>query len=128
LAVDPSRQLGFLWGATALASMALAPLAPAFASALPPCPFHLVTGFPCASCGSTRAALALARLDVGGAFLVNPLAAISMAAFVLGGVLALALASAGHGIPEPRRMPVAVRLFLVALVAANWIYLIEAKR
>ena len=128
MAVDSSRQLGFLWGATALASVALAPLAPALASSLPPCPFHLVTGFPCATCGSTRAALALARLDVAGAFLMNPLAAASMLVFVLGGFVAFGLALAGRGVREPRRYPLSLRLLALASVAANWAFLIATGR
>jgi len=108
--------------------VALAPLAPALASVLPPCPFHLLTGYPCASCGSTRAALLLVRFDVAGSFLMNPLAALFMVAFVVGGIAALALALAGRGIPEPRRYPLSVRVLAVASVAANWVFLIASGR
>ena len=128
MAIDSSRQIGFLWGATALGSVAFAPLAAPFASGLPRCPFHVLTGIPCAGCGSTRAALALARLDVGGAFAMNPLAAFAMLAFVVGGVAAFGLALAGRGVAEPRRYPFLLRLLALASIGANWAYLIASKR
>jgi hypothetical protein len=46
------------------------------ASALPKaplCPFNALTGLPCPGCGMTRAFLALGRLDLAGAFALNPL-------------------------------------------------------
>ncbi len=36
-----------------------------------PCLFHLITGLSCPGCGSTRAVLALLRLDIGEAFSYN---------------------------------------------------------
>ena len=38
-----------------------------------PCVFRLVTGFQCPGCGNSRAALALLRLDIRGAFSYNPM-------------------------------------------------------
>ena len=37
------------------------------------CPLFEITGLPCPTCGGTRAALALARLDPGAALQANPL-------------------------------------------------------
>jgi Protein of unknown function (DUF2752) len=46
---------------------------PAGATWLPKCPVHLLTGWHCPGCGSTRAAHALLHLDVGRALSNNPL-------------------------------------------------------
>ena len=109
----------------AISSCALAPVLPWLAPLVPGCPFHALTGVPCPGCGTTRAALALARGDVAAAFGWNPLAA---AAFLLGGAACLVApfwVAAGRALPTlaldlSRR----VRLALVAAVSANWALLI----
>ena len=73
--MTPGTQLGFLWGGAALACAAAAPWAPAFAQGMPACPFRELLGVPCLTCGSTRALVALARIDLGAAFSWNPLVA-----------------------------------------------------
>lgn len=125
----PGRELGLLWGAVAAALVAVSPLAPGVAAALPACAFRGLTGLPCAGCGATRTALALARLDVAEALACNPLAAIGTLAFVGGGLLAGALALAGRPLREPdcrRLSSPLVRLLMVVLVLANWVYLVRA--
>ena len=42
-----------------------------------PCIFREVTGLPCPSCGSTRAVLALARLDVARAMRLSPISVVA---------------------------------------------------
>jgi hypothetical protein len=125
--VTPGRQLGFLWGGAVLACAAAAPLAPALAKGLPPCPFHWLTGLPCASCGGTRALLALSRFDLGAALAWNPLVALAALVFVAGGVAALGAALAGREVPSPRPT-LLLRAALGAAVAANWTYLLAAGR
>lgn len=121
----PSRQLGLLWGGVAACCAALAPLAPAIVAGLPSCPFKALLGLPCAACGSARAALALARLDPGSAFGLNPLAAAGWILLVAGGLLAGGAALAGRGVPEPRANPSpALRLAGAGMILANWLYLI----
>jgi hypothetical protein len=49
---------------------------------LPLCGFKVITGLPCAFCGSTRAAFAAAHLDLTTAVRLNPLACLMGAAVV----------------------------------------------
>ena len=52
---------------------------------LPPmCVFHNVTGYPCPTCGMTRAAVAVTHLDLARAIAFHPLAVVfAAAAFLL---------------------------------------------
>ena len=124
----PAVQLGLLWGAAAASAAALAlSLHGSAARALaflPPCPVKSVTGLPCPACGSGRASAALAGLDLPSAFASNPLFTLGAVVFLVGGLLAAALALAGKGLPEPRTLPVPVRAAVVAAVAANWLWLL----
>ncbi|MFI5198639.1 MAG: DUF2752 domain-containing protein, partial [Thermoanaerobaculia bacterium] len=82
---------------------------------------------PCLTCGGTRALLALARLDVGGAFSWNPLVAAAGILFVAGGVVALGAALAGREVCAPRPTPL-LRAALVLALAANWAFLLVQGR
>ena len=124
----PAVQLGLLWGAAAVSAVALAvsfrgSVATALAL-LPPCPFKSVTGLPCPACGSGRASAALATLDLPSALASNPLFTFGAFVFLLGGLFAAAAAFTGRGVPEPRTLPVPVRAAGVAVVAANWLWLL----
>ena len=123
----PGRQLAFLWGGAALLCAAAAPWSPALARGLPPCPFRALVGIPCLTCGTTRALLALARLDVGAALCWNPLAAAAGILFVPGGLVALGAALTGRGVETPRPAP-ALRAALAIARAANWVFLIASGR
>jgi Protein of unknown function (DUF2752) len=125
--MTPGRQLGFLWGGAALVCAAAAPWAPAFAQGMPVCPFHWLTGFPCATCGGTRALLALGRFDLGAAFGWNPLVAGAGILFIAGGVVAFVAALAGGEVRAPRATPL-LRAALAAAIAANWAFLVAAGR
>ena len=124
----PAVQLGFLWGAAAASAAALAPfvqrLLKLFVPIWPGCPVKKLTGFPCPACGSGRATLALARLDLFAAFAFNPLFTIAALAFGAGGLVALGLALSGRGVPEPRTLPLALRAGLVLAVVVNWAWLV----
>jgi len=125
-------QLGLLWGAAAASAAALALAAPGLvsraAAALPPCLAKALSGVPCPACGSGRATLALARLDLPAAFVWNPLFSLAALLFVGGGAVALARALSGRGVPEPRTLPVALRAALVLAVVANWAWLVLEGR
>jgi len=97
---------------------------------LPRCAFHALTGQPCLTCGGTRAARALSRLDLVAALRANPLVA---SALIASGPLALwGLAAWTFKLPRPRLEAQrrgeqwALRLGALALVAGNWAYLIVA--
>jgi hypothetical protein len=107
----------------AAALVALSPLAPRVAAALPACPFKLLTGLPCPTCGATRAALALARFDLAAAFAVSPLAAGGWTLLVAGGLVAGVASLARVELHEPS-LPRPFRWFLLAALLANWAYLI----
>jgi Protein of unknown function (DUF2752) len=125
--MTPGRQLGFLWGGAALVCAAAAPLAPAFAKALPPCPFHWLTGFPCATCGGTRALLALGRLDFGAAIAWNPLVAVAGIVFLVGGFVALVSALTGRDVRLPNPT-FGLRIAFALALTANWAFLVAAGR
>ncbi|MFN0152360.1 MAG: DUF2752 domain-containing protein [bacterium] len=121
------RERGFalFWGASAIATLALAPFGSRLAEAALACPFKVVAHAPCPTCGTLRAAVALARLDPVAAIRVSPLAAIAWIVFIAGGLAAGALAVAGRGLPEPpSRLPLAARAVIVAAILANWAFLI----
>ena len=119
------RGLALVLALGALSAAALAPFLPWLAPLVPGCPFHALTGVPCPGCGTTRAALALARGDVPAAFGWNPLAA---AAFLFGGAACLLApwwVVAGRPLPSLARvLSWRARIALVAALAANWAWLI----
>ncbi len=115
------RQLLLLWGAAVGGILLLGPALPGLARFLPRCPFKELTGLPCLSCGSTRAALALLRGDIGAALQTNPLAAVSSIAFVGGGIVAPLWAALR--LPVPDALPAATparRAAAVAFLLAAW--------
>jgi len=96
------------------------------------CPFHLLTGFPCLSCGGTRAFVALAHFDAATAFAMNPLAA---AAGLAGAAYVVHATGVGLGGWPPWRPRLAsaplrraLRGAVLVAVAGNWAYLIAVGR
>ena len=121
------RQLALIWGGVAVALVALAPLGARIAAALPACPVRTWIDLPCFTCGTTRAALALARLDPAAALALNPLAALGLIGLVGGGLAAGGLAVVNRPLPEARLRPTRVlRLALGLALLGNWIYLVLA--
>lgn len=123
----PGRQLAFLWGGAALVCAAAAPLAGDLAAGAPACAFRALTGVPCPTCGGTRALLALVRLDAGAALAWNPLVTVAALVFALGGLVALARALGGKGVPDPAPPRWAGGAAALAL-AANWAFVILEGR
>jgi len=95
------------------------------APVLPPCPFRLLTGVSCLTCGTTRAAVAFLDGRPLDALAANPLAAIAGAAFVVGGLAAplwtaVSLPVPDLGAPLPKWAKLAIALALLA----NWAWVI----
>ncbi|MCX7044544.1 MAG: DUF2752 domain-containing protein [Candidatus Sumerlaeota bacterium] len=95
------------------------------------CQFHAITGYPCLTCGSTRALLALARLDVFSAFRYNPLCAIAWAAWLL--YVPYGLVVSFGNLPRLRwslsnRDWFILRFAIPLSAIANWAWLIWDKR
>jgi hypothetical protein len=97
----------------------------AIAPLLRPCVFRSLTGFPCPTCGTTRAATAFLHGDLATAFTANPLAAAAGLFFVFGTPLVVLWAVARLPVPElPSPLSGWIRIGAITLIAANWIYVI----
>jgi hypothetical protein len=94
----------------------------------PKCSWKAVTGVPCAGCGGTRAGTLLLSGDLVGALAINPLATIiAIVSIALAGYSACVL----MGLKKPIRfglgsLPVNLPLLAIAIIVANWIYLLIA--
>jgi hypothetical protein len=118
-----SRQLALLWGAVAVVLVGASPWASLAGDALWDCTFKSWTGIPCPTCGTARAALALAQLDVLGALSRYPLPTMAWAFLIVGGLAAGAMALLGRTPPEiPRSLPLWARASLIGAVLTNWMY------
>lgn len=102
----------------------------------PTCLFKRVTGWPCATCGSTRATLRLLHADVGGALRFNPLMTLLLIAFPIiaaGWVIRPGFWRARAGrladvASHPPRSPTRLVLAGLVLLAMNWVYVVCAER
>jgi hypothetical protein len=94
------------------------------------CFFKAFTGWPCLSCGSTRAVARLFALDLSGALRMNPLFALGALALLPWALVDLWLWGQGSALaveaaPASKRLLRA--LALLALIA-NWAYLLAVRR
>ena len=94
------------------------------------CYVKALTGLPCPTCGSTRAAGRLFELDLAGAFAMNPLATLAACAIVAWalGDLVLLPRRRALGIEIAPRTGTALRVGVVVAVVLNWAYLLAAGR
>lgn len=95
------------------------------------CPMHAVTGWPCPTCGATRALFALAAGDPGRALRLNPL--VAGAVLLAIPYVAYAAIVALLGLPRLRvrvgaRGATLARAAAVTAVLANWVFLIADGR
>lgn len=85
--------------------------------------FKRITGYPCATCGGTRAAMSLARGEIGSAIQLNPLATL----LVIGAPLLLAWWVLVPPAGAERRQwihPAGQVAILLSVVIANWAYVL----
>lgn len=93
-----------------------------------PCVFKSVTGYPCATCGSTRLVLNLLAMDIWSAFLSNPFLFLLGILFGVWGLYGFYIWFTGNKIrirwtqKEARRF----RWGVLILFLLNWLYLILA--
>jgi len=128
------RELDYetMWLSVAAGSAVCAALALAAPELrVPRCAFKTLTGLPCPTCGATRACLALVRGDVAAAFVSNPLLMLAGAGALL--YVAYATVVLAGRLPRCRVLVTraeahAVRAVSVALLTANWAYLIVSGR
>lgn len=125
MATQEERQLAWLWGVAASASLLLRPLWLALAPGLPPCPFRALTGLPCPTCGSTRAVLAFLHLDIVAAISANPLVALAGLGLLAGGVAAPLWAMLrAPAIDVPAPLPRRLRIAIVLILGLNWVWVL----
>ncbi len=123
------RQLAWIWGVSSISVLLLRPLWPDLVPLLPQCVFHGLTGWPCPTCGTTRAALALLDGHPVQALAYNPLMTVLGCAFMAGGFLAPIWSLTR--LPLPVIPPAAwkpLRIAAVLVILANWAYLILSGR
>jgi hypothetical protein len=94
------------------------------------CLFKALTGLPCPTCGSTRAVGRLVHLDLAGAIAMNPLATIGAMMLAIWAVADFGLLARGRALDVEVGRPLSrlVRVLAVAVVAANWLYLLASGR
>lgn len=120
-----------LWALVGLAALGAASLilAAGVPVVVPACVFKGLTGWPCPTCGTTRALLALAAADPRAAFGFNPLAAAVAAGWAT--YIPYGLGAAWGLWPRARLRldgldAQVVGVGAIGVFCANWIYLIAA--
>ena len=120
------------WGGLSAAAVLGARLLPFDSMPALPCMFRELTGYPCMSCGMTRAFRYMAHAQPATAWRYSPLGcAVFVVALLWASYSALVLCA---------RLPVlrveltrswesrALRLFLLSLVVANWIWIVPVHK
>lgn len=120
-----------IWLGVSLAGLTLAASWLALRLPWPICLFNVITGHPCATCGATRSAIAFFHGHFFSALKWNPLAFAGYCALTLFDAYAFIVL-----ITRAPRLRIAqlsaankkfARIFIVALFALNWIYLLVAN-
>ena len=123
LAAARTPPLGAIFGAIGVSAAATVALLGLDHLPVSLCGWKLMTGFPCPTCGTVRAAVALAGLDVLGALRSYPLPALGWIVFIGAGLSASALELCGRTPPAiPNHLPNWAKLAVVGAVLANWMY------
>jgi len=118
------RCLAFVWGGVVLAILAVRPSLPLVATYLPRCALRTITGVPCPTCGATRATVALLDGRLLDSLALNPLLAAGVLVFLAVGVIAPLWAWRRGSIPVVNSLPVWARVGILAIIVANWIWVI----
>ena len=122
-------EFGIIYGGIAVLALSAGRALPV-TRLFPSCVFKGLTGIPCPTCGSTRSVVYLSQGHVLGSLAANPLlAACLMTAllYFIYSLIARAFTLPRISVSLPGREKDGVRVGAVALVAANWIYLIATR-
>jgi len=95
----------------------------------PRCAFHVLTGFPCPTCGATRCFVHLTHGSWHDALFANPLifaAFAGIAAFDLYAAAVIATGRPRWRCEPPPRVAAGFRFAAIALIALNWAWVIHA--
>jgi hypothetical protein len=121
-----------LWLSVSLGGLATAALWFALHLPWPRCAFHDLTGLPCLTCGATRCAVEFFHGNFLAALKWNPLAFAGLCALSVFDIYAAVVV-----VTRAPRVRIAhltsvegnfARIFVVALFALNWIYLLSHTR
>jgi hypothetical protein len=120
-----------LWLLLSLGTFVLLAVWLAARLATPQCAFHALTGFPCPTCGATRAAFQFLHGHFAASFRFNPLAFLAFCAVAVYDVYALVVLTTraprlrlSNFSPGEKLL---VRCATVVLLAGNWLYLLTAR-
>jgi Protein of unknown function (DUF2752) len=121
-----------LWSVVGAAAIAMGILLLHLVGALPvACAFKAVTGWPCPTCGATRAATALAGGHLFGAIRQNPLftlIVLAWAAYIPYGLWAGWADRPRLRVQCSRRDRAVWRMIAIAVIASNWVFLVVDGR
>jgi hypothetical protein len=121
-----------IWGTIGFMILAVARFAPVRLFAFYACPFRVMTGIPCFSCGMTRTFVFMARGNISEALSLNPLGT-ALFVFILLFVIYAAIVIAFR-LPRVRIRITrpwirwTLRLGIPAIILANWIHLLLVDR
>ena len=130
LVAAPGPPLGAIFGGIGLAAAAAVWLLGLDRIPLTLCVFKGLTGLPCPTCGSTRALGRLFGLDLAGALAMNPFTTVLAAVVAAWAVADVALLPRRQavGIEVSARLGFALRVAVLVLFLANWVYLVAVGR
>jgi hypothetical protein len=97
---------------------------------VPMCVFKATTGYPCMTCGATRALVRLSHLDLAGSIVMNPMVALAFLILVPWALTDALLYLRGQALvfDVGPRLGRVLPWLIVPIVLANWAYLIAVGR
>ena len=121
--------LGLVYGGIGIFGFVGARFFSELTALFPPCPFHYLTGLPCPTCGTTRSGILLSQFRILDAFLTNPLFVLVCLGIGLWAVSALVLHFSGKRMrfESWNRVKPFIRILLITVILANWVYLILVR-
>jgi hypothetical protein len=120
-----------VWLSVSLAALAGGAAWLAIGLGWPQCPFLAMTGWPCLTCGATRATIAFLNGDLLQAFSWNPLAFLALCGVAVFDVYAVIVLLGRRPrlrmVDWARTEKNAVRIAVVCALLLNWLYLLAHR-